>query len=48
MKNFRKSRLIYAYLTLTLTHFILRVLLVDYEQASLATYDLAIGGALLQ
>ena len=47
-EDFLKPPHIYAYLTLTLTHFILRVLLVDYEQAPLATYDLAIGGALLQ
>ena len=29
-------------LTLTLTHFELRVLLVDYEQTTLTTYDLAV------
>ena len=39
---------LYAYLTLTLTHLVLRVLLVDNEQTTLATYDLAVGGALLQ
>ena len=38
----------YAFLTLTLTHFILWVLLVDNEQAALATYNLAVWGTLLQ
>ena len=47
-EEFFNSPPFYAFLTLTLTHFILWVLLVDNEQASLATYDLAIGGALLQ
>jgi len=32
----------YAYLTLTLTQFELRVLLVDYEKTTFATNDLAI------
>ena len=48
MKYFSYSAPFYAYLTLALTHFVLRVLLVDYEKAALATHDLAIGGALLQ
>ena len=47
-EDFAKPPPFYAYLTLTLTHLVLRVLLVDNEQASLATYDLAIGGTLLQ
>ena len=40
----------YAYLTKksTLTHLILRVLLVDNKQTTLTTYYLAVGGALLQ
>ena len=33
---------LYQSLTLTLTHFELRVLLVDYEQTTLTTYDLAV------
>lgn len=33
---------------LTLTHLVLRVLLVDYEQATLATHNLAVGSTLLQ
>jgi len=33
---------------LTLTHLVLRVLLVDNEQATLTTYDLAVGSTLLQ
>jgi len=35
-------------MVLTLTHFVLRVLLVNHEQAALATYNLAVGGTLLQ
>jgi hypothetical protein len=43
------SALCYAILTiLTLTHLILGVLLVNYEQAALATHDLAVWGTLLQ
>ena len=43
------SALCYAYLTiLALTHLVLRVFLVNYEQATLATNDLAVGSALLQ
>jgi hypothetical protein len=34
---------LYQSLTLTLTHFELRVLLVDNEQTALATHDLAVG-----
>ena len=33
---------------LTLTHLVLRVLLVDNEQTTLATNNLAVGGTLLQ
>ena len=33
---------------LTLTHLVLRVLLVDDEQTTLTAYDFAVGGALLQ
>ena len=47
-EEFFNSPQFYAYLTLTLTHFVLRVLFVDNEQASLATYDLAVWGTLLQ
>ena len=47
-KDFLKSPPFYAYLTLTLTHFVLRVLLVDNEQATLATHDLAVRSTLLQ
>lgn len=35
------------FLTLTLTQFELRVLLVDDEQPTFTTYDLTVGGALL-
>ena len=38
----------YAYLTLALTHFVLRVLLVDNEQAALTTDNLTVRGTLLQ
>ena len=42
------SYLRYAYLTfrtffLALTHLVLGVLLIDHEQTTLATYDLAVG-----
>ena len=43
------SALCYAILTiLTLTHLVLRVLLVDNEQTTLTTYNLAVWGAFLQ
>ena len=42
-EEFFNSPPFYAYLTLTLTHFELRVLLVDNEQTALATHDLAVG-----
>ena len=45
-KKFKRPS-IYAYLTLTLTHFKLRVLLVDNEQTTLPTDDLAVGCAFL-
>ena len=46
---FQTSALCYAYLTiLALTHLVLRVFLVDNEQATLATDDFAVGGAFLQ
>jgi hypothetical protein len=51
-QNFRDSAtslcLFNIKMSLTLTHLVLGVLLVDNEQASLAAYDLAVGGALLQ
>ena len=47
-EEFFNSPPFYAYLTLTLTHFVLRVLLVDNEQAALTTNNLAVGGTLLQ
>jgi len=47
-EEFFNSPQFYAYLTLTLTHFVLRVLLVDNEQAALTTYNLTVWGTLLQ
>ena len=47
-EDFAKPPPFYAYLTLTLTHLVLRVLLVDNEQAALTTYDLAVRSTLLQ
>ena len=38
---------LFCFFNLTLTHFVLGVLLVDYEQTTLTTYDFAIGGTLL-
>ena len=48
MKKICFSALFYAYLTLTLTKLKLWVLLVDYEKTTLAAYDYAVWGALLQ
>lgn len=39
--------IIYRKLTLTLTHFELRVLLVDYEEATFTTHDFAVSCTLL-
>ena len=39
---------LFCFFNLTLTHFVLRVLLVDNEQAALTTYDFAVWGTLLQ
>ena len=47
-EDFAKPPPFYAYLTLALTHFVLRVLLVDNEQATLTTYDFAVRSTLLQ
>ena len=47
MKNKLHFLTFYAYLTLTLTQFILRVLLVNNEQTTFATNNLAVGCALL-
>ena len=46
-EEFFNSPPFYAFLTLTLTHFVLRVLLVDNEQAALTTYDFAVWGTLV-
>lgn len=45
--KYLRTSTLYQSLTLTLTHFKLRVLLVDDEQPTFTTYDLTVGGALL-
>lgn len=41
--KYLRTSTLYQSLTLTLTHFKLRVLLVDDEQATFATHNLAVG-----
>jgi len=41
-EEFLNSHPFYAYLTLTLTQFELRILLVDHKQTTFTTYDFAI------